>query len=155
RWGCEVNAMNHIPKQQWMGCAVATAATLAGRSCEEVAAHWPDLDEARMRTPRELCALLEAGTDQEWDLVPYWHKPKVRECAPRPSPVAVWIQDVPLRPQFGQWIVIKDKVVHDPGERAEFLVGEYPLRDWVVALVAQPMPPEELVRNPRAAAGEK
>ena len=37
--------MNHIPKQQWMGCAVATAAMLASRSYEEVAAHWPDMDE--------------------------------------------------------------------------------------------------------------
>ena len=41
--------MNHIPKQKWMGCAVATAAMLADRSYEEVSAHWPELDEARMR----------------------------------------------------------------------------------------------------------
>jgi hypothetical protein len=46
--------MNHIPKQRWMGCAVATAAMLSGRSYEAVAAHWPDLDEARTRTPREM-----------------------------------------------------------------------------------------------------
>jgi hypothetical protein len=59
------DVMNHIPKQDWMGCAVATAAMLAGRSYKEVAAHWPDLDEARLRFPRELCALLEAVTDRE------------------------------------------------------------------------------------------
>ena len=47
--------MKHIPKRQWMGFAVATAAMLAGRSYEEVAVHWPDLDEVRMRYPQELC----------------------------------------------------------------------------------------------------
>ncbi len=138
--------MNHIPKQQWMGCAVAAAAMLAGRSYEEVAAHWPDMDEARMRSPRELCALLEAVTDHEWYLVPCCHQPRVHEFLPPQWPVAVWIQDANFRPQFGQWIVIKDKVVYDPGERTEQLASGYPCCDWVVTLVAQPVPPEEFVR---------
>ena len=138
--------MNHIPKQQWMGCAVATAAMLAGRSYEEVAAHWPDLDEARMRSPRELCSLLEAVTDHEWYLAPCWDKPRVQEFLPPPWPVAVWIQDALFRPQFGQWVVIKDKVILDPGEWTECLASNYPQRDWVVTLVAQPVPPEEFAR---------
>jgi hypothetical protein len=58
--------MKHIPKQQWMGCAVAATAMLADVSYEEVAAHWPDLDEARMREPGQLCRLLEAVTDVPW-----------------------------------------------------------------------------------------
>src|SRR5438876_10926948 len=107
--------MNHIPKQQWMGCAVATAAMLADRTYEEVAAHWPNLREARMRSPRELCALLEAVTDTEWYLSPCWHpQPRVREFAPPPWSVAVWIQDAVFHPQFGQWIVMRDGVVYDP-----------------------------------------
>jgi hypothetical protein len=40
-------AMNHVPKQQWLGCAVAAAAMLAHRSYEDVAGHWAELDEAR------------------------------------------------------------------------------------------------------------
>jgi hypothetical protein len=55
--------MKHVPKQQWMGCAVATAAMLADRNYEEVAGHWPELDDARMRSPRELRAL--AGSRDE------------------------------------------------------------------------------------------
>jgi hypothetical protein len=137
--------MNHIPKQRWMGCAVATAAMLANRTYEDVAGHWPDLDEARMRTPRELCALLEAVTDTDWHLVPCWHpQPRVGEFAPPPWPVAVWIQDAALRPQFAQWIVIDGDVVHDPGEGTAQPVSSYRLRDWLVELVVQPTRPEEV-----------
>ena len=32
--------MNHVRKKHWMGCATASAATLAGRRYEDVAAHW-------------------------------------------------------------------------------------------------------------------
>jgi len=138
--------MKHVPKRQWMGCAVATAAILAGRRYEEVAAHWPELDEARMRSPRELCALLEAVTDREWYLAPCWNKPRVHEFSPPQWPVAVWIQDALFHAQFGQWIVIKDKVVYDPGEWTESLMSNYPRHDWVVTMVAQPVPPEEFVR---------
>src|SRR5947199_6833340 len=84
------NAMNHVPKQQWMGCAVAAAAMLAGRRYEEVAAHWPDLDEASTRSPRELCALLEAVTDHEWYLAPCWNKRRVHEFSPPRWAVAAW-----------------------------------------------------------------
>jgi hypothetical protein len=138
--------MNHIPKQHWMGCAVATAAMLASRSYEEVAAHWPDMDEARMRSPRELCALLEAVTEHEWFLAPCWQRPQVHEFLPPQWPIAVWIQDAAFHPQFGQWIVINGKVVYDPGERTEQLMSRYPRCNWVVALVAQSVPPEEFIR---------
>jgi hypothetical protein len=142
--------MNHVPKQQWLGCAVATAAMIADRSYEEVAAHWPDLDEARMRSPGELCALLDAVTDTEWYFSPCWYpQPRVHEFVPPPWPVAVFIEDDALRPRFGQWIVLKDEVVHDPGERTAHPVSGYPRRDWVVTLVAQPVRPEEpgLIRD--------
>jgi hypothetical protein len=139
--------MNHLPKQQWMGCAVATAAMLADRTYEEVAGHWPDLDEAQMRSPRELCALLGAVTDMEWHLVPCWHpQPRVHEFSSPPWPVAVWIQDADLRPHFGQWIVVQGEIVHDPGEWIAHPVSHYPLRNWVVKLVAHPARPEEWTR---------
>jgi hypothetical protein len=139
--------LKHVPKQQWLGCAVAAAAMLSGRSYEDVAAHWADLDEARTRSPGELIALLEAVTDTEWHFAPLWHpQPRVREFVPVPRPVAVWIQDAALRPRNGQWVVVKGEVVYDPGEPTAHPVSRYPLRDWVVILVARPGPPEELVR---------
>jgi hypothetical protein len=140
------DVMNHIPKQQWMGCAIATAAMIAGRSYEEVTTHWPNMDEAFMRSPRQLCALLEAITNQEWYLAPCWEKPKVHEFSPPNRLVAVWIEDAAFHSQFGQWIVIKDKVVNDPGELTEHKMSTYPRRDWVVTLVAQSEPPEEFIR---------
>ncbi len=65
--------MNHIPKKEWMGCAVATAAMLADLSYDEVRAHWPDLNDAQMRWPRDLCALLESVTETSWKLSECWH----------------------------------------------------------------------------------
>jgi hypothetical protein len=140
--------MNHVPKQQWMGCAVATAAMLADRSYEAVAAHWPELDEARMRSPTELCALLEAVTDTNWQFSPCWHpQPRVGEFLIPEWPVVVFIEDAVVHPHFGQWIILKDDVVRDPGEWTPYPVSRYPRRDWVVTLVAQPARPEELPRN--------
>jgi hypothetical protein len=100
-----------------------------------------------MRSPGELCALLEAVTDTDWYLSPCWHpQPRVREFVPPQWSVALWIQDAAFHPHFAQWIVIKDEVVYDPGEWTEYLVSTYPRRDWVVTLVAQPVPPEEYAR---------
>jgi hypothetical protein len=67
----------------------------------------------------------------------------VHEFLPPKWPVAVWIED---GIHFGQWIVIKDTVVYDPGERTEHHMSAYPRRDWVVALVAQSALPEEFIR---------
>ena len=53
---------------------------------------------------------------------------------------------VGVHPRFGQWIVIKDGIVYDPGEWSECLVCNYPCRDWVVTLVVQPVQPEEFAR---------
>jgi hypothetical protein len=139
--------MNHVPKQQWMGCAVATAAMLGDLSYDEVAGHWPNLDEARMRHPKRLCALLEAVTGTQWHLAPCWYQSPVHRFAVPPWPVAVFIQDSRLRPRFGQWIVLKDAIVHDPGEQTVYVVSRYPRRDWVVTCVARPVWPEELARS--------
>jgi hypothetical protein len=139
--------MKHIPKQQWMGCAVATAAMLSGRSYEEVATLWPDLDETRMRKPEEICSLLGAATDTPWRLAPRLHpSPPVCGFLPPPWPVAVWIQDTVRSPKFGLWIVVKDEVILDPGESTAHSLQLYPRRAWVVTIVAQPVRPYELPR---------
>jgi hypothetical protein len=131
-----------------MGCAVAAAAMLADLSYEDAAAHWPDLDAARTRSPRELCALLEAVTDTERLLSPCWHpqQPVHRFPVP-PWPVAAFIQDAGLRPRFGQWVVLMDGIVHDPGKWTAHLVDRYRRRDWVVTCVAQLVRPEEVERS--------
>lgn len=140
-------AMNHIRKRDWMGCAVAAAATLSNRTYEEVAAHWPDLSAARLRHPKELCALLEAVTDSPWHFAPCWlPHPRLGEYMPGPVPAAVWIQDRSIHPQLGHWIVMDGEMVHDSRKRTPRLLTDYTLRDWVVTLVAKPGLPEELVR---------
>ena len=140
--------MIHVPKRQWMGCAVATAAMLADRSYEEVAAHWPQLSEARMRKPGELCALLEAVTDVEWQFSPCWHpQPHLYQFTVPPWPVAVFAQDAELHPRFSLWIVLNDAIVHDPAERAAYSMIDYPRREWVVSCVVQPCRPDEFTRG--------
>jgi hypothetical protein len=140
--------MNHVPKQQWMGCAVATAAMIADLTYDEVAAHWPDLDEARMRLPHELCALLQGVTDAEWQFSPCWHPQNPVDKFPFPQwPTAAFIHDDALRPRFGLWIVVRGEVVHDPGESTVYTVARYPRRDWVVTVLAEPVRPSELSRS--------
>lgn len=138
--------MNHARKKHWMGCAVASAAVLSGRSYDEVFSHWPDLDVAHAREPRELRALLEAVTDREWYLEPCWEKPELRDFVPPNWPVAVWIQDAARGAEFGHWIVMNGDVIYDSGEPAECRTGEYARRHWVVTEVAQAVPPKEYRR---------
>jgi hypothetical protein len=139
--------MNHVRKRHWMGCGIAAAATLVGRTYEEVAAHWPDLAPVRLRYPQDLCALLAAVTDSEWHLQPVWlPHPRLGGYSPGTAPVAVWIQDRSIRPQFGHWIVLDGPMIHDSRKRMPQPVTQYRLRDWVVTMVAKPGLPEELIR---------
>jgi hypothetical protein len=140
--------MKHIPKQEWMGCAVASAAMVADLSYDEVAAHWPDLDAARLRGAKDLCNLLESVTEIRWKLSQCWRPMKAVHEFPFPDwPVAVFINDAALRPRFGQWIVVRGEIVHDPGHSSAHIVSRYPLRDWVVTWITQPVRPNELARS--------
>ncbi len=141
--------MKHVVKQDWMGCAVATAAMLGDVTYEEVAA-CPSLPHlARTRHANALCTLLTAVTGSTWRVTTFWfRRPDLTHfCFPE-WPVAVFLQDAPFRPRLGQWVVIKREVVHDPGERTAYLVSQYPRRDWRIARLAQP-------RWPAAFAGEQ
>jgi hypothetical protein len=141
--------MKHIPKQQWMGCAIASAAMLGDLTYDEVAAHRPDLDPARSRWPEEMCALLKGVTETEWKLTSYWplfRRPLHRFSFPQ-WPVAAFIEDAPRGAQLGQWIVVERGVVHDPGERSAYVVSLYPQRDWVITWLAQPVRPAQLASN--------
>lgn len=140
--------MRHVPKQKWMGCAVATAAMLADLSYEEVAASQLKMDIARTRWPKELCVLLQGVTETRWQLTTFWfHRPALAHFSFPQWPVAVFLQDRPFRPRVGQWIAVKREIVHDPGERMVHTVNGYPRRDWHIACFAQPVRPAEFAQN--------
>jgi len=106
--------MIHVRKCDWMGCAVAAVAMISNRSYGAVANHWPKLNLAWTRTPKGLCALLEAVTEFEWRFFPRWcPQPRVGEWSPRAGPVPAFIQDKPRGAKLAQWIVVHEGVVYD------------------------------------------
>jgi hypothetical protein len=134
--------MKHVPKRDWMGCAVATAAMVADFTYDEVAARPSLPDLARTRYPKELCALLTGVTGSEWRVTTFWFRRPVLTHFSFPEwPVAVFLQDAPYHPRLGQWIVVKRELVHDPGEWAVYTVRKYPHRDWRIASLVQPRQP--------------
>jgi hypothetical protein len=140
--------MKHIPKEKWMGCAVAAAAMLADLEYDQVETHWPDLSDASLRCPRQLCNLLDSVTETHWRLSQCWHPLKsISQVAFPRWPVTVFIQDEAPRPRFAQWIVVKDEIVHDPGRWSTDTINSYPLRHWLVGWIAEPYRPEELATN--------
>jgi hypothetical protein len=137
--------MLHVRKKKWMGCAVASAAMLADFDYDDVEAHWPDVDEARLRCPKEFRALLESLTESEWRLSEPWLPVKsVLQFAFPEWPTAAFIRDAPFQARFGQWIVVKGKIVHDPRESRACLINHYSFKDWPVTWTLQPARPDEL-----------
>jgi hypothetical protein len=119
--------MKHIVKQEWMGCAIATAAMLADVPYEEVIVPRAKSAAARLRQRKALCALLKRETGTKWYLRSSWlYPPSLSQFAFPRWPVAVFIQDSPFRPRFGQWIVVNTSIVHDPGEKTVYTVNSYP-----------------------------
>ena len=138
--------MHHIRKESWMGCAVAAGAMLTDSSYEEVAAHRPGLDAGRSRwPPKQFRALLESLTHINWRLRRCWFRCRHVHQFPFPDwPVAVFIQNRKRRPRFGQWIVVKRNIVHDPGMSSACLLNTYQYREWFISWIAQPKRPIEL-----------
>jgi hypothetical protein len=65
--------MKHVPKQEWMGCAVATVGMCADLSYDEVAAALVDRDQlAGTRLPDELRRMLTSLTATEWQIKRSW-----------------------------------------------------------------------------------
>jgi hypothetical protein len=136
--------MKHVVKEQWMGCAVASAAMLADLTYEDIAARTPALDAARLRWPHELCALLGGVTGARWRYTACWSpRPELCRFAAPLWPVAAFVQDAPSRPRLGQWVVIHGEIVHDPESRSAQHMSRYPRRNWRIAWVAQPVRPAE------------
>jgi hypothetical protein len=131
-----------------MGCAVASAAMLGEMSYDEALARWPSPNVAWTRDPHNLLALLEIVTETQWQLLSFVvPNVRVNDFASCPWPVGAWIQDAALGNRFGQWIVVDDQIVHDPGEPKAWAKSSYPLGRWFVGKVAQPVRPEALLEN--------
>ncbi len=108
--------MKHIQNEQWMGCAVATAAMFGDLDYEEVSEHRPNVDPTRMRWPKDLCALLQAVTVSRWRYRTCWFPLKRVDNFAFPRwPIATFVIDREFCTRSGQWIVVKDGIVHDPG----------------------------------------
>jgi hypothetical protein len=139
--------MKHIQKEQWMGCAVATAAMFGDLDYGEASEHRPNMDPARMRSPTELRALLQAVTGTRWRYQTCWFpRKRVDKLAFPRWPMAAFIIDREFWTRRGQWIVVKDGIVHDPGFPRCYTAESYPLRDWRVLWIAAPVRPQEWAR---------
>ena len=71
--------MFHVQKQEWKGCAIATAAMLIGETYEEVAATCPDLKPADLGWPVRLRKLLQTLTQTKWRRAWLWWSRPVGE----------------------------------------------------------------------------
>jgi hypothetical protein len=136
--------MFHTRKQEFMGCAIATAAMIADSTYEEVAARCPGEDPARLRWPHRLRRLLETMTQSRWRRRWLWRRCPVRDFPFPDWPVAVFLQDGWWRPHFGQWVVVKGPLVHDPALPGAVVIDRYPRKDWLVAKLLQPAQPTGL-----------
>jgi hypothetical protein len=139
--------MFHCRKQDWMGCAIATAAMVGNQSYEEVVAAFPHTDPADLRWPQSMRRLLEAVTQTKWQRKWLWWQRPVRDWSFPAWPVAAFISDRPWRPRVGQWVAVLGERIHDPEFRTGSLIKQYPRRDWSVTWLLQPARPADLKRN--------
>lgn len=139
--------MLHIPKREFMGCAVATAAMLADVTYEQAADEgWPSTPE-RLRWDYKLKELLESLTNVKWKLSSCWWPARVRKYRFPDWPVAVFIEEAWPSAQYGQWVAVRGRLIHDPGYACVFPAERYPLRDWFVTNTLVPASPERLTRD--------
>jgi hypothetical protein len=139
--------MFHTPKEDFMGCALATAAMIADATYEEVAARCAGTDPARLRRPNQLRRLLQRMTQDRWRRAWLWRPRPVREFPFPDWPVAALIQDAWWRPRFGQWVAVKGSLVHDPALPGAVSIAQYPRKDWLVTHLIQPARPEGFGRR--------
>jgi hypothetical protein len=126
--------MRHVPKQDFMGCAIAAAAMLTGRSYSEVAAHPRGSDPADARIPDRFRRLMEALTYRAWQVTALAPEPAVAALDVPEWPVPVFIHN----PLFAHWIVVDGQTVHDPGDWSAVPMRRYARRQWRASHVLEP-----------------
>jgi hypothetical protein len=140
----EVSSMFHVPKKNFMGCAIATAAMMSQMSYEEVAAKCGGASPADLRWAKKLRKLLEVVTETKWVIgFHLWPFP-VKSLSWPEWPVALFIQDSQWWCRFGQWIVVKGGLIYDPAYPKTLPMREYPLRNWFVNHLIKPKQPAQL-----------
>jgi len=71
--------MFHSQKQDWMGCAIATAATIGGITYEEAESLGGGRTPAQLRFPGETKRLLEKITHARWRWRRIWKPCRLRD----------------------------------------------------------------------------
>jgi hypothetical protein len=136
--------MTHICKQEWMGCAIATAASIADLSYKEVVDLCDGVRAAELREYEAMRQLLEKVTCTRW-VGKHMRRPKpVLETLFPDYPVAAWLENRRIAPNFGQWIAIRRELIHDPGLQAAYHFRRYLRRNWIVAALLEPADPLNL-----------
>jgi hypothetical protein len=136
--------MFHVPKEEFMGCAIASAAIIADLSYDEAASFCGGESAEELRWVNKFPKFLETVTKTRWVRAgPLWPCLLGKTSFPD-FPVAALIRDQQWFPNFGQWIVIKGKLVHDPGLPNALLMHEYPFKGWYMSEVLRPKNPADL-----------
>jgi hypothetical protein len=139
--------MFHVAKQDHMGCAIATAAMIAGLTYEQAAGRCLNWSPAEVRYDHRLRQLLAELTPTAWESTELWRPYQVRDFPLPDWPVPLFLRDSWRRPRYGQWVAASGTLIHDPGLNLAFSVAEYPRRDWVVASLLEPARPALLRRG--------
>src|SRR5262245_47232 len=101
--------MFHAQKQHWMGCAIATVATISGITYEEAASRAGSRTPAQLRLPGETKRLLEKVTRSRWRWHGLWKPKRLRDIALPTWPVALFLTNE----RFGQWVAARGRLIHD------------------------------------------
>ena len=139
--------MLHVQKQDFMGCAIAAAAMIAGRTYREVAEHPWGGDPAIVRYSARLQRLLEVLTRTPWRLVLPAPQVTVAELDTPAWPVPVFVED----DRNGQWIVADRGTIHDPQYRTAVALAFYPRQSWRVSQILEPADRPHFDVRPREA----
>jgi len=139
----------HERKHGWMGCAIATTATIADLTYEEVASLADGVSPEELRDTEELQRLLTNITRIRWVWRGQRRVKTVSQTLFPEYPVAVCLQDRARNPRFGQWVAARGQLIHDPALSAAYRISEYPCRYWYVSHLLEPAEPEELKRRKR------
>jgi hypothetical protein len=138
--------MFHAQKQHWMGCAVATAATVSGLTYEEVESLAGTRSLETLRHPYEARWLIQRATHVQWRCRAIVKPRPLRDISLQPWPAALFLQDE----RHGQWVAAKGNLVHDPELALACAINEYCRRDWLVRHWLEPAAPSWLTPRPRA-----
>jgi hypothetical protein len=139
--------MIHVPKEDFWGCAIATAAMMSQMTYEEAAESRGKASPAALRRAHKLRKFLETLTETKWVIgFHLWPHP-LKNLSPPEWPVALFIQESQWFPRFGQWIAVRGKLIYDSAYPKSLVLTEYPLRNWFVRHTIKPKQPAQMKKS--------